>query len=245
MPYLKKIWRSSDIPIVLVNDDLSTIKGLDNLELTGYTSGNTDTGTTGTPDSNGYIWTLPNGQPFPPIGILLFSNHRRTYYYEDKDLTTKFQVIGKTIEQCSRVSNDQVGVFTGGRQFNSTNSFGKGYTLKSLEVKTKFPFDRLGNPVETEYTLWVDTFVKYFEDNVVKITANEDGTLTYTYADGSTKLFTQEGKPLSGTGTTGTTGGYTTGDGDKPTATATKNRNAFLIIGGILLLILTRKSKRK
>ena len=236
MPYLQKIWRFSDKPIVLVNDDLNTIKGLDNLNFTGYTSG---TETTGTPDKNGYVWTLPNGQDFPPVNTLLFSNHRRTYYYEDKDLKTKFQVIGKTLEQCSRVNNDAVGTFTGGRQFNSTDSFGKGYTLKSLEVKTKFPFDRLGNPVETEYTLWIDTFVKYFPDNVVSITTNEDGTLTLNYANGSTGIVSQDGKPIDGG--TGTTGGYTTGtDTDKP---ATKNRNAILIILGLVLILLSSKSK--
>ena len=192
---------------------------------------------TGTPDKNGFIWTLPNGQGFPPTRSLLFSNNRRTLYYEDKDLTTKFQVIGKTIEQCSRVSNEVVGEFTGRYQFNSTDPFGKGYTLKSLEVKTKFPFNRLGEPVETEYTLWVDTFVRYFTDNVQSITTNTDGTLTYHYANGSTAVVSQNGTPLNSSGGYNTGGGTTT---DKP---ASKSNTGLLLIGGLLLILISSNSK--
>lgn len=201
------------IPIIRVNTgELDKAAGY----ISGFTFGEENPSTV-TPDKNGYVWTLPNGQAFPPTRTILFSNNRRTYYYEDKNLTTKFHIIGKTIEECSRETGVQVGVFTGNYQFNDTDPFGKGYTLRSLEVKTKFPFDRLGAAVETEYTLWVDTFVKYTVDN---------------------------GYDNNEPGNTGTTGGYTTGstDADKKAA---QNRNTFLIIGGLLLLILTRKSKRK
>jgi len=194
-------------------------------------------GSTGTPDTNGFVWTLPNGQGFPPTRSLLFSNNRRTYYYEDKDLKTKFQVIGKTIEQCSRVSNEVVGEFTGKYQFNSTDSFGKGYTLKSLEVKTKFPFDRLGNAVETEYTLWVDTFVRYFTDNVQSITTNPDGTLTYHYANGSTAVVNQNGTAVTGGG------GYSDGTDNNTNKPATKSNTGLFLLGGLALIAISSKSK--
>lgn len=324
MPYLTTIKRPNE-PIVLVNEDLLNVKGLNDVVLSGYTSGTqeqttdrdaprtsdgttsgttnplitftrpdgyagigtipkqgdilpggstitlpnglpvtipringpenpayvsgyeppvfggTDSGgggSTGTPDKNGFVWTLPNGQGFPPTRILLFSANRKTLYYEDKDLTTKFQVIGKTIEQCSRVSNEQVGQFTGRYQFNNTDSFGKGYTLKSLEVKTKFPFDRLGNPVETEYTLWVDTFVRYFTDNVQSITTNQDGTLTYHYANGSTSVVSQNGTPIPGGG-----GGYTDGTNTNTGTPAAKSNTGLLLVGGLLLILFSSKSK--
>lgn len=213
--YLPKL----KIPIIRVNTGEMD-------KFTGYVTGNIgnvdqqpdQTGTV-TPDKNGYVWTLPNGQAFPPTRIILFSNNKRTYYYEDKNLTTKFQVIGKTIEECSREAGVQVGEFTGLYQFNDTDPFGKGYTLRSLQVKTKFPFDRLGAAVETEYTLWVDTFVKYNVDN------------------GQTGYDDKE------PGSTGNTGGYTTGTGSN-TDKATKNRNAILIIGGLLLLALTQRKRK-
>jgi hypothetical protein len=258
MPYLTTNFKNKE-PIVLVNEDLYAIQGLSDLALTGYSGsgigndipkgfgGDLDKvgyvsiyeapkPVEGLPDENGYIWTLPNGQAFPPTRTLLFSNHKRTYYYEDKDLKTKFQVIGMTLEQCSRVLNEAVGTFTGNRQFNTVDAFGKGYSLLSLEVKTTFPFDRLGNLVLTEYTLWVHTYVKYFEDNVVSITTNSDGSLTYHYANGSTAVVSQNGAPISGPG-------YTTGDGDASEKPATQNRNALLIIGGLGLILLSSKSK--
>lgn len=320
MPYLTNINRTNE-PIVLVNEDLSTIQGLNSVTVNGYTSGadgqttdrdaprtssgytgsvdttgiqdlgvisdkytgttilqpatdptytnvvndipkgfgtdldkggyvsnyetptfptTTGGGGTGTLDSNDLVWTLPNGQGFPPVRTLLFSNNRRTYYYEDKDLKTKFQVIGKTLEQCSRVSNEVVGEFTGKYQFNSVNLFGKGYTLKSLEVKTKFPFDRLGNPVETEYTLWVDTFVRYFTDNVQSVTTNSDGTLTYHYSNGTTTVVSQTGGPVtSGTGG----GGYSDGTNTTTNKPAAKSNNGLFLIGGILLILIASNSK--
>lgn len=200
------------------------------------TGGGGGGGITVTPDKNGFIWTLPNGQKFPPTRALLFSNNRQTYYYEEKELVTKFQVIGKTLAQCSRLSNEAVGEFTGRYLFNSTDPFGKGYTLKALEVKTKFPFDRLGNPVETEYTLWVDTFVKYFEDNVVNIVTNSDGSLTYHYANGTTSVVSQNGTPITG-------GGYNSGTGTTTGNPAAKNNNGLLLIGGLILILISSNSK--
>lgn len=223
------------IPRITGTENPSYVSGYEPPVIEGNTAGGG--GSTGTPDKNNFIWTLPNGQGFPPTRALFFSNNRRTYFYEDKDLKTKFQVIGKTIEQCSRVSNEVVGEFTGKYQFNNTDPFGKGYTLKSLEVKTKFPFNRLGEPVETEYTLWVDTYVKYFTDNVQSITTNQNGTLTYHYANGTTAVVAQNGAPIPGGG------GYTDGTNTNTDKPAAKSNVGLLLIGGLGLLLLSSKSK--
>ncbi|KAA0992765.1 hypothetical protein [Dyadobacter aurulentus] len=104
--------------------------------------------------SSGFDYSLPSGKALPAQNTEIIARGQKVYYFEEKELVQRFWPIGKTIEECSRKSGEVLGLYTGKHFFGGTTTAGI-KKITALEVKTKFPFDRQGNAVETEYTLWV------------------------------------------------------------------------------------------